>query len=60
MADASAQDGRLRVVVADATKFTVLQAIDENVTPVRDFSVVESSLEDLFVRYTNDEQEVRV
>ena len=60
VADASTQDGRLRVVVADATKFAVLQAIDANVTPVRDFSVVESSLEDLFVRYTNDEQEVRV
>lgn len=60
VADASAQDGRLRVVVADATKFAVLQAIDASVTPVRDFSVVESSLEDLFVRYTNDEQEVRV
>ena len=60
VADASIQDGRLRVVVADATKFAVLQAIDASVTPVRDFSVVESSLEDLFVRYTNDEQEVRV
>jgi ABC-2 type transport system ATP-binding protein len=60
VADASTQDGRLRVVVADATKFAVLQAIDASVTPVRDFSVVESSLEDLFVRYTNDEQEVRV
>ncbi|WP_418280979.1 ATP-binding cassette domain-containing protein [Halorubrum sp. DTA98] len=60
VADASAQDGRLRVVVADATKFAVLQAIDAGVTPVRDFSVVESSLEDLFVRYTNDDQEVRV
>ena len=60
VADASAQDGRLRVVVADATKFAVLQAIDAGVTPVRDFSVVESSLEDLFVRYTNDDQGVRV
>ncbi|WP_418286267.1 ATP-binding cassette domain-containing protein [Halorubrum sp. DTA46] len=60
VADASTQDGRLRVVVADATKFAVLRAIDASVTPVRDFSVVESSLEDLFVRYTNDEQEVRI
>lgn len=58
--DAGTQDGRLRVVVADATKFAVLQAIDASVTPVRDFSVVESSLEDLFVQYTNDEQERRV
>ncbi|GAB7092813.1 ABC transporter ATP-binding protein [Halorubrum luteum] len=60
VADASMQDDQLRVVVADATKFAVLQAIDAGVTPVRDFSVVESSLEDLFVRYTNDDQEVRV
>ena len=60
VADASTQDGRLRIVVADASKFAVLRAIDASVTPVRDFSVVESSLEDLFVRYTNDEQEVRV
>jgi len=27
------------------------------VAPVQDFSVVESSLEDLFVRYTNESQE---
>ena len=55
---ASIDDGRLRVVVDDASKFAVLQAIDADVTSVRDFSVVESSLEDLFVRYTEDEQEV--
>ncbi|ELZ88297.1 ABC transporter ATP-binding protein [Haloferax sulfurifontis] len=55
---ASIDNGRLRVVVDDASKFAVLQAIDADVTSVRDFSVVESSLEDLFVRYTEDEQEV--
>ena len=57
---ASIDDGRLRVVVDDASKFAVLQAIDADVTSVHDFSVVESSLEDLFVRYTEDKQEVRV
>ncbi|MDS0301002.1 ABC transporter ATP-binding protein [Halogeometricum sp. S1BR25-6] len=56
---ASIDDGRLRVVVDDASKFAVLQAIDAHVTSIQDFSVVESSLEDLFVRYTEDEQEVR-
>ncbi len=56
---ASIDDGRLRVVVDDTSKFAVLQAIDAEVTSVQDFSVVESSLEDLFVRYTEDEQEVR-
>ncbi|EJN57579.1 ABC transporter ATP-binding protein [Halogranum rubrum] len=57
---ASIDDGRLRVVVDDASKFAVLQAINADVTSVRDFSVVESSLEDLFVRYTEAEQEVSV
>ncbi|ELZ32427.1 ABC transporter [Halogeometricum pallidum JCM 14848] len=56
---ASIDDGRIRVVVDDASKFAVLQAIDAHVTSIQDFSVVESSLEDLFVRYTEDEQEVR-
>ena len=52
---AAIHDSRLRVAVDDASKFAVLQAIDANVTHVQDFSVVESSLEDLFVRYTNDD-----
>ena len=55
---AAIDDGRLRVGVDGVSKFAVLGAIDE-VAPVQDFSVVESSLEDLFVRYTNDEREVR-
>jgi ABC-2 type transport system ATP-binding protein len=57
---ASIDDGRLRVTVADASKFVVLNAINANVTPVQDFSVVESSLEDLFVRYTNHAEEVQI
>ena len=57
--DAEVDGDRLRVSVAAGTKFAVLRAIDAEVTPVRDFSVLESSLEDLFVRYTNDDQEVR-
>jgi ABC-2 type transport system ATP-binding protein len=55
----SLEDGRLRVTVEGVSKFTVLQSIDATVTPVQDFSVVESSLEDLFVRYTTEEEEVR-
>ena len=57
---ASIDDGRLRVTVDGVSKFGVLHAIDEQVVPVQDFSVVESSLEDLFVRYTNEAQEARL
>ena len=56
---ASIHDGRLRVAVDGVSKFAVLHAIDAEVVPIQDFSVVESSLEDLFVRYTNEGQEVR-
>lgn len=45
--------------VAEASKFAVLYAIDAEITPIREFSVMEPSLEDLFIRYTNDNQEVR-
>ncbi|SER40710.1 ABC transporter ATP-binding protein [Natrinema salaciae] len=55
---ASITEGRLRVTVDGVSKFAVLHAIDADVVPIQDFTVVESSLEDLFVRYTNDEQEV--
>ncbi|MFC4543145.1 ATP-binding cassette domain-containing protein [Halosolutus amylolyticus] len=55
---ASIQDGRLRVTVDGVSKFAVLHAIDAEVVPIQDFSVAESSLEDLFVRYTNEEREV--
>ncbi|EMA35413.1 ABC transporter ATP-binding protein [Halobiforma nitratireducens] len=51
---AGIDDDRLRVTVDGVSKFAVLHAIDADVVPVQDFSVVESSLEDLFVRYTND------
>lgn len=57
---ASVDDGRIRVTVDGVSKFAVLHAIDANVVPIQDFSVAKSSLEDLFVRYTNDEQEVTV
>lgn len=56
---ATADNGRVRVAIDGVPKFDVLRAIDDQVATVRDFSVVESSLEDLFVSYTADEQEVR-
>ncbi|OIB56397.1 ABC transporter ATP-binding protein [Natrialba sp. SSL1] len=55
--DASTDDGRLRVTVDGDSKFAVLHAIDQE-AGVQDFSVTESSLEDLFVRYTSEDQEV--
>ncbi|SFB86771.1 ABC-2 type transport system ATP-binding protein [Halobiforma haloterrestris] len=54
---ASIDEDRLRVTVDGVSKFAVLHAIDADVVPVQDFSVVESSLEDLFVRYTNEPRE---
>ncbi|WP_418283054.1 ATP-binding cassette domain-containing protein [Halorubrum sp. DTA98] len=57
---ATIDDGRLRVTVDGVSKFAVLHAIDANVVPIQDFSVAKSSLEDLFVRYTNDEQGVTI
>ena len=57
VATASIDDGRLRVTLDGGSKFAVLHAIDANVTSVQDFSVVKSSLEDLFARYTNDGEE---
>jgi ABC-2 type transport system ATP-binding protein len=41
------------------SKFRVLETIDDEIAPIQDFSVVTSSLGDLFVRYTNEAQEVR-
>ncbi|AGN00033.1 ABC-type multidrug transport system, ATPase component [Salinarchaeum sp. Harcht-Bsk1] len=58
VADVAIDDGRIRLSVADRSKFRVLESIDDGVAPVQDFEVVESSLEDLFVRYTTDAQEV--
>ena len=55
---ASIANDRLQVAVGEGvSKFAVLDAIDD-VSRVQDFSVVESSLEDLFVRYTTESQEV--
>jgi ABC-2 type transport system ATP-binding protein len=53
-------DGRgLRVsVVGGGSKFEVLQAVDGAGIEIRDFAVDESSLEDLFVEYTTEDQEV--
>ena len=55
---ATVDDGRIRVTLGDRPKFRVLEAIDDIVT-IEDFSVVTSSLGDLFIQYTNEKQEVR-
>ncbi len=49
---------RIRLTLGERSKFRVLSDIDE-ITAVEEFSVVTSSLGDLFIHYTNDEQEVR-
>ena len=56
---AALDDGRIRVTLGDRSKFRVLETIDDEIAPIQDFSVVTSSLGDLFVRYTNETQEVR-
>ena len=55
---ATVDDGRVRVTLGNRKKFRVLEEIDDVVT-IEDFSVVTSSLGDLFIHYTSDEQEVR-
>lgn len=55
---ATIDDGRIRIGIGDRPKFRVLEEIDCIVT-IEDFSVVTSSLSDLFIQYTNEEQEVR-
>jgi ABC-2 type transport system ATP-binding protein len=57
--NATLEDGRIRVTVGEESKFRILETIDDTVVSIRDFSVVTSSLGDLFIRYTNDQQEVR-
>ena len=57
--EATLDDGRIRMTVDEGMKLDVLVAIDTNVSPVDDFSILESSLEDLFVQFTSDVQEVR-
>jgi ABC-2 type transport system ATP-binding protein len=59
VASAALEDGRVRITVGDHSKFRVLETIDDEIVPVQDFSVVTSSLGDLFVQYTNEDQEVR-
>ncbi|WP_276256092.1 ABC transporter ATP-binding protein [Halomontanus rarus] len=58
---ASVDGDLLRVTLrgGGALKFDVLKALDSAGVSIEDFDVEESSLEDLFVRYTTDEQEVR-
>ena len=56
---AALDQGRIRITVGDAPKFRVLETIDDTIVPIQDFSVVTSSLGDLFTHYTTDEQEVR-
>jgi len=55
---ANIDEGRIRVLVGDRSKFRVLETIDDTVVPVQDFSVVTSSLGDLFTHYTTEQQEV--
>ena len=57
VANVAVLDDRLRVAVDGVSKFAVLSEIDE-ISPIQDFSVASSSLEDLFVHYTNEYQEV--
>ena len=45
------------MTLGDRRKFRVLEEIDDIAT-IEDFSVVTSSLGDLFIQYTTDEQEV--
>ncbi|WP_135365917.1 ABC transporter ATP-binding protein [Halosimplex halophilum] len=50
---------RLEVTLTrDGSKFAVLKALDERGVEIRDFSIDESSLEDLFAEYTTERQEV--
>ncbi|MFB6141674.1 MAG: ABC transporter ATP-binding protein [Halosimplex sp.] len=58
--DATLADGRLQVTMTqDGSKFDVLNELDDRGVVVGDFSVEESSLEDLFARYTTEDQEVQ-
>ena len=45
------EDGRIRVTLGTRSKFQVLDDIDA-ISPIEDFSVVTSSLADLFIQYT--------
>jgi ABC-2 type transport system ATP-binding protein len=55
----AALDGdALRVTMSGGSKFDVLNALDDAGVGIGDFSVEEYSLEDLFVQYTTEDQEV--
>lgn len=56
---ADIDEGRIRVLVGDRSKFRVLDTIDDTVVQIQDFSVVTSSLGDLFTHYTTEKQEVK-
>ncbi|QLH79679.1 ABC transporter ATP-binding protein [Halosimplex rubrum] len=56
---ATLEGDRLEVTLTrDGSKFAVLKALDERGVEIRDFSIDESSLEDLFAEYTTEKQEV--
>ncbi|MFP8888267.1 ATP-binding cassette domain-containing protein [Natrialbaceae archaeon A-CW2] len=53
------EGGQVVVTLFGGSKYDVLQTLDSAGATIADFSVDESSLEDLFVQYTTEEQEVR-
>ncbi|MCU4751573.1 ABC transporter ATP-binding protein [Halobacteria archaeon AArc-curdl1] len=53
------EDGQVVVTLFGGSKYDVLKTLDSAGATIADFSVDESSLEDLFVQYTTEEQEVR-
>ncbi|WP_254810313.1 ABC transporter ATP-binding protein [Natronosalvus amylolyticus] len=53
------EGGQVVVTLFGGSKYDVLQTLDSAGATIADFSVDESSLEDLFVQYTIEEQEVR-
>jgi ABC-2 type transport system ATP-binding protein len=56
---AALEGDRMEVTLTrDGSKFAVLKALDERGVEIRDFSIDESSLEDLFAEYTTERQEV--
>jgi len=53
---ASMTDGHLVVGVADRAKFRVLETLEERGIDVADFETTETSLEELFMAYTEDDR----
>ena len=52
--EAILEDGKLRIRVDEMTKLDVLWTIHTDITPIEDFTIVRSSLEDLFLQFTAD------